>query len=510
MKKEGTPLLDEAGHHGTSGIGCFTTLKSSVLLTFGLTMAHIVLREGVPTSMAATLPDMKRSDFVYSVSLLPGIGTGAHMAGKIVQIWSVDAFGPRWMLIFSAVLAGVAMLVVSACTRAIFWLLAVMWSIAHFANAQTFGSVTRIAANWADPDYYGRAVMSISIGYNAGGIIMLGVFALVLQFSYWRVCYVVAGTGLVVISVVELFLLRGSRMEAGFPPPALRESRTSHPLHELPVSRALLLLLRHGRVLLFIAVSVFVDMSYTFFHAYLTSYVQGRLGYSSTAATLLLAMVFACMLAGNLIAGYVNDKWEARRVRLVCGAIGALALASGVTYIIAQCVDDPLILAWLFPLCTPFIVIGISVMEVNLGVFNIRFGGPRHSSTLAGFSNAASGVCDLAWTFYAGHLADTAQWIPLVVITVSFALTGMTLAMLLLSVDAYLPPFPDGSEGVNGQSGAAAATPTGPILNSWGGTCRHITAIPGGAPRAQPTNREGGASADAEPIAQPQRGAIRA
>ena len=495
---EATPLVSK----GSSGLPCLATRDAATTTTIVIVLFAILLKQASNASVAASLSEMRAIGRPEVALYFPALGSVFYGLGKVNNIFITYRIGPRIVLNLSALVSGAFYLLIVATSVGPVALMGACVAVCAFSNAHVWGAATRILASWVDRVFLGRSVaIGLACGNDLGDMLgPLAFSALQAAFPYHSYAAAFApfafmGILLLILAAVEYFLLKGSSVEAGYPPPTLpaevapapaptmfgkdqsssgseqskttyvtggllsrfgtisrdlnttevasapsdakvsplleeeteeMEKRTTrHPLDEVELIPAVYtfwlrpllagVCAQHVRHPL---LCVGLVPSYLF--------ATSALGYSDSAATLLLTAGATGSLFGNLIGGTgLTDVTACQSVvRPIRILFQALALfAYGITVCLGfGLTDGPIgpnstasMIASLLPMLLPLYSVALAIhWNIYLNYFIIRFGGPKHSATLTGLLDAGSFIVAIPYQLLLGRLSADNRWTAVV------------------------------------------------------------------------------------------------
>jgi len=413
---ETTPLIDA---EAAAGICCVRTRRSATVLVLVLLTLHVILREASSQSVPSLLPEIDADGFQHALRHLPGIGKFGSVLGKLATIFIIDAFGVRAVLGTSAMVSGTAMILMSLCSPASWPWPAMIWAVSTFCNAMVWGSGSRIVASWADAAFLGRGVMVFGLAYDFGDVFATLFYSTMSAVTTWRVCFAVVGSLYTTQGVIGAMLLRGRPADAGFEPASRRGSgsgsgtdgaRAPHPFDALSLSSAVCLLCSLGRTWIGVLTNIGFGV-YDGFMEYVTSYATSELGYSTSAADLLLTLASLSSSAGTLAAGAARDLLPPRATRTLALAVSACFVAVCGALLTAQLSGQLGAMSWLLPLAVLVGRLSVGVQwNVMLTVWALELSGPRHASTLMGMMDVLSSAAAVPSAFWIGNRAAAGDW----------------------------------------------------------------------------------------------------
>jgi MFS family permease len=266
-----------------------------------------------------------REDFGWSKTALSGAYSlqqvESGMLGPI-QGWIIDRFGPRSVMRFGIVILGVGFMAMSQINSlptfyGAFLMMAMGSSLAGFLP------LSIAIVNWFER-YRARALSTMSIGFACGGL-MVSVVAFCLETFGWRTTAFASGIIVILAGLPLVQLIRRRPEDYGDVLDGIREpetladgvtpvanTRTTSvdftPREALRTPAFWFISLGHASALLVVAAVM----------VHLVSHLEENLGYSVGGAALIVALMTALQVAGMLIGGIIGDRFDKRRIAMVC------------------------------------------------------------------------------------------------------------------------------------------------------------------------------------------------
>ena len=262
-----------------------------------------------------------REEFGWSKALIAGAFALTRIESGILgplQGWLVDRFGPRPVLRVGTVIFGVGFILFSRVESILAFYLAFAL-VAVGSSLGGFHTLMIAIVHW----FHRRratAVALAQVGYSAGGLLVpLVVFSL--QAFGWRATAFASGALVMVIGLPLTQVVR-HRPPAGespdgvaIEPPSpdarstLPPRRRDHTAGEALRTRAFWLISFGHAASLLVVSAVMV---------HLAPHVTEGLGHPLTVAGAVIALMTACQLGGQLVGGYLGDRFEKRMICVAC------------------------------------------------------------------------------------------------------------------------------------------------------------------------------------------------
>lgn len=315
--------------------GWWVVLASAgIQLAGGLFFAH---------SFAAYVVELK-TEFGWSNTVLSVAFALTRMESGILgplQGWLADRFGPRVVLIGGTLLFGGGLMLFSF-----------TWSIASYygsvllialgASLGGFATLMVALVNWFNR-HRSKAIAGSQLGYAAGGL-ALPLMALSIENFGWRPTAFVSGFIVLAICLPLSMLVRhrpediGEQVDGAPPPEPILGQKNLAPKQyaEFTAKEAIrtsaFWLLSLGHAFALLAVSAVL------LHA--IPHLTIGMHYSLVEAAWFMSIVMGCQIVGQILGGYLGDKYDKRFICIACmaghtSALLLLAYASNVLMIVA-------------------------------------------------------------------------------------------------------------------------------------------------------------------------------
>ncbi|HJU12340.1 MAG TPA: MFS transporter, partial [Candidatus Binataceae bacterium] len=270
----------------------------------------------VPVFLPALLrgfPKWSRAE----VSLLPSVLALSAGLSVLPVGWLVDRIEARLVMITGALLAGGAFLLASA-SHSLGTMMAAYLVLGIGISAGTVLPATLVLANWFT-ERRGLAMGIALSGSTVGGSLMTLVAGHLFPVTGWRTAYIVLAVPMVAVAVPLVALVVRSR-----PPGSVRMTvaESAELLEGFETNEAL-------RTRSFWMI-VLANFCFAFTAAgsaiHLVAYLEG-VGYKSSAAAVVMSLVFAFAALGKVIMGFVADRLTARIALVLCFLAEAAGLS---------------------------------------------------------------------------------------------------------------------------------------------------------------------------------------
>lgn len=289
-----------------------------VLLAYVLSFFHRV----APGTIATDL----QQAFNISGTVLGGIAATYFYVYMLTQIPTgilVDTLGPRLMLTYGGIIAGVG---------------SILFGMAETVTAITIGrllvglgvSVTFIAmlklhAAWYHDRHFGTITgFSILLG-NLGALLATAPLAWVLTYTSWRIVFEAIGILSLAISVLTWFLVRNNPTEARLPSMRQLDGQEAHPQHTGHWLEGLRTVLSNRATWPAFWVNVgLAGAFFAFAGLWAVPFLQNVYGMTRTVATQHTSLLLAGFALGALVIGSLSDRLGRRRPVILIAALAHL------------------------------------------------------------------------------------------------------------------------------------------------------------------------------------------
>jgi sugar phosphate permease len=270
-----------------------------------------------------------QQDFGWSKALVAGAFALTRIESGLLgplQGWLVDRFGPRLILSIGTVLFGVGFILFSRVDS----LLTFYLTFALIALGSSLGGFATLMVsivNWFSR-HRSKAIAASQLGFSIGGL-SVPLVILALDAFGWRATAVASGVLVLVIGLPLVQLVRhrpeahGERAD-GLAAPPIEPGADIAPNEDFTPRQAMrtrsFWLISVGHALALLTVSSML--------VHLIPHLTEGLGYSLPAAGVIVALMTAFQLLGQLSGGYLGDLFNKRYICAVCmfGHTGGLLL----------------------------------------------------------------------------------------------------------------------------------------------------------------------------------------
>ncbi len=273
-----------------------------------------------------------QADFGWSNALIAGAFSLTRMESGILgplQGWLVDRFGPRPILRIGLVVFAAGFLLFATIDSILMFYLT--WAlIAVGSSLGGFQTLTVAIVNWFD-HHRAKAVAVSQLGFSLGGL-CVPIVILSLELLGWRGTAVAAGIAVLIIGLPLVQLVhhrpdaKGEVPDGTIDPhPAVAgrqrtNDRDLTPVEAMRTSAFWKISIGHALALLTVSTVM----------AHLVPHLKAGLDFSLREAGLVVALMTSCQMAGQLLGGWLGDRFEKRLVCIGCmlaHALGFMMLA---------------------------------------------------------------------------------------------------------------------------------------------------------------------------------------
>jgi len=305
--------------------------SAGIQLIGGLLFAH---------SFSLYVVELK-NEFGWSNSVLSFAFALTRMESGIlgpIQGWLADRFGPRIVLVVGTLLFGGGLMLFSNTSSIVSYYVSVL-AIAFGASLGGFATLMVALVNWFQ-QHRSKAIAASQLGYALGGL-ALPAMALSIQTFGWRNTAFASGFVVIVVCLPLSLLVRhrpsdiGEEVD-GAPPPEPDTPSTQGFQPEFTAREAIrtpaFWLLSSGHAFSLLAVSSVL------LHA--IPHLHSGLGYSLIKAAGMVSIVMICQIIGQIVGGYLGDRYDKRIISMTCmlghtSALLLLAFASNELMVVA-------------------------------------------------------------------------------------------------------------------------------------------------------------------------------
>jgi DHA1 family putative efflux transporter-like MFS transporter len=245
-----------------------------------------------------------------------------------------------------------------------------------------------IATKLADPQRKGRAVATVTMGFNAALIIGLPIGRIITGIFGWKAIFIFTSM-LSFLSI--LMVLRFIPSFDGEPPTPFNKQ---------------LKLLKKSAIVLSLFTSLFWILGYSLLYSYITPYMQRTISSNERTLSITFLVFGIATLVGNKVGGYLGDKIGVSKTIIISLAVnaGALIILSSVSeyFLIAITI----LVLWGIAAWTPgplfrYSIIGLApeAPTVILSLYNsIMQMGMATGAAFGGFEIEHTPTITLSWT----------------------------------------------------------------------------------------------------------------
>jgi MFS family permease len=271
----------------------------------------------VPVFLPALLrgfPKWSRAE----VSLLPSVLALSAGISVLPVGWLIDRIEARLVMIAGALLAaGAFFLASNAHSLATMMGAYLMMGVGISAGTVLPGSL--VLANWFT-ERRGLAMGIALSGSTVGGSVMTLVAGHVFQAAGWRTAYLMLGLPMMVVAVPLVALVVRSRPPGTIP---MTVAESAELLEGFETGEAL----RTRSFWMIVLANFCFAFTATGSLIHLAAYLEG-IGYKTSAAAVVVSVIFAFAALGKVVMGFVADRLTARIALVMCFVIQAAGLST--------------------------------------------------------------------------------------------------------------------------------------------------------------------------------------
>jgi OPA family glycerol-3-phosphate transporter-like MFS transporter len=366
---------------------------------------------------------MNGSQAVVRTGMIASFGVIAYAFGKLFLTGLGDLWGGKRNLV-SGLAGAVAFTVLFAASGAL-PLFTLAWIGNRLSQSIGWAGVIKVCSKWFGYSSYAKVAGFLSLSFLVGDAVARQSMGVLLHWGFgWRSLFYYAAAVSAVILIANLFLLRESRVEAGFSEPEVNpdnlfaESKNKSNVFELFrtlfVSPAFLIV-----CLLSFGTTIVRET----FGTWTPTYLHDSFHFSVSAAGGASAVFPALGAVSVILSGWLSDRLGSNRRSIVMFAglaATAAALLAMATLPPAVSTSVPLVLIGIVAFCL------LGPYSYLAGAFALDFGGKTASA-------AASGLIDGI-----GYLGGILAGDTVARIAVSFGWRGVFVALAIVSAVSAL------------------------------------------------------------------------
>jgi MFS family permease len=229
----------------------------------------------------------------------------------------VDRIEARIVIIGGALFAGGAFLLASV-AHSLATMMGAYLILGVGISAGTVLPASLVLANWFT-ERRGLAMGIALSGSTVGGSLMTLVAGHVFQITGWRVAYIILGLPMILIVVPLVALIVRSRPPGAA---AMTVAQGAELLEGFETAEAL----RTRSFWMIVLANFCFAITATGSAIHMVAYLEG-IGYKTTAAALVMSLIFAFAAIGKVVMGYLADRLTARIALVLCFATQAVGLS---------------------------------------------------------------------------------------------------------------------------------------------------------------------------------------
>jgi MFS family permease len=251
------------------------------------------------------------------VSLLPSVLALSAGISVLPVGWLVDRIEARIVIIAGALLAGGAFFLASA-SHSLATMISAYLILGVGISAGTVLPASLVLANWFT-ERRGLAMGIALSGSTVGGSLMTLVAGHLFQVIGWRTAYVVLGLPMIVVTVPLVALIVRSRPPGTVP---MTVAESAELLEGFETGEAL----RTRSFWMIVLANFCFALSATGSLIHMVAYLEG-VGYKTSAAALVVSLIFAFAALGKVVMGFIADRLTARIALVLCFVTQAAGLS---------------------------------------------------------------------------------------------------------------------------------------------------------------------------------------
>ena len=257
---------------------------------------------------------------IYSVQLVLG-GLCSILAG-----WALDKYGPRIVLFFIGLMAGLGLLLTSQVGS--LWQLFITYSLLLTMGTTAMFVVTMSTVSRWFNKKRGLAMGIASSGAGLGTFIFAPFATYLITGFGWRMAYLIIGliTWLVVLPLSRL--LRRDPYEIGVLPDGAKaplKNGEGKEINTLTTDLSLTQVLRTRSFWLFLLIWLFIAINIYLIIAHIVPHVTD-IGFSAVQAAMVLSLTGGASAAGRIIMGVASDRIGRKMAAIICQSFLAGAM----------------------------------------------------------------------------------------------------------------------------------------------------------------------------------------
>src|SRR5215472_1537371 len=251
------------------------------------------------------------------VSLLPSVLALSAGISVLPVGWLVDRIEARIVIIVGALLAAGAFFLASA-AHSLATMMAAYLIMGVGISAGTVLPASLVLANWFT-ERRGLAMGIALSGSTVGGSLMTLVAGHLFEVAGWRTAYIVLGLPMIVVTVPLIALIVRSRPPGTIP---MTVAESAELLEGFETGEAL----RTRSFWMIVLANFFFAATAAGSLIHMAAYLEG-VGYKTSAAALVVSLIFAFAALGKVVMGFVADRLTARVTLVLCFVMQAAGLS---------------------------------------------------------------------------------------------------------------------------------------------------------------------------------------
>jgi len=261
-----------------------------------------------------------KTEFGWSNSVLSFAFALTRMESGILgplQGWLADRFGPRSVLIVGTLMFGGGLMLFSYTSSIVSYYMSVL-AIAFGASLGGFATLMVALVNWFQK-HRSKAVAASQLGYALGGL-ALPAMAVSIQTFGWRSTAFVSGFIVIAVCLPLSWLVRhrpsdiGEEMD-GAP---VQEDENLADAKDIQVEFTAAQAIRTPAFWLLSAGHAFSLLAVSSVLLHAIPHLHSGLGFSLIKAAGMVSIVMVCQIIGQIVGGYLGDRYDKRLISMVC------------------------------------------------------------------------------------------------------------------------------------------------------------------------------------------------
>jgi OPA family glycerol-3-phosphate transporter-like MFS transporter len=402
----------------------------TVVLLFGGYASLYFCRADLSVAMPLLIDELgvhgvSHGTAVIRMGQIASFGVLAYALGKLFLCGLGDLWGGR--ISFLIGLGGATLFTLLFTTSSYIPVFTIAWFGNRLTQSVAWAGLLKISSKWFDFSTYGAIVGILSVSYLVGDAVARQWMGVMISDGFgWRPLFYLAAAAASLMLIANLWLLRESRIDAGFTEAKVNPLNLFSSSESPPGSYRQLLapLLRSRAFLLICLLSLGCTIIRETFNAWTPVYLHDYLGYSMSNAAGKSAIFPAVGAVSVILTGWLSDRIGVNGRALIL-LVGLCATAMALLVLMSMHSSTtsallPLLAIGTIAFCLlgPYSYLG--------GAFALDFGGKQASA-------AASGIIDGV-----GYLGAVVAGDSVARVSVAFGWKGVFLSLAAVSALAAI------------------------------------------------------------------------